>query len=90
LNSYAGNGERKNMSTKTSIKWRDKTVDSPGFHLYEDCFEVLENGTDAPVYLRLDGVPTELSTQPGGASVSVRLPREMAIALGLLQQTNKA
>lgn len=74
------------MSTKSSIKWREQIDGAPGFHLYEDCFEALADGKDAPVYLRLDGVEVvDLSTQAGGgATVEVRLSRELALSLGLL------
>lgn len=67
------------MSTKSTIKFREQTVETPGFHLYDEMFE------DGVVYLRLDGVPVALETQDGpGASVTVQLPRDMAQALGLL------
>jgi len=72
------------MSTKTSIKWRKQTDAAPGFHLYEDCLDVADDGQETPVYLRLDGVPAELETQRDGATVTVAIPREMARALGLL------
>ena len=69
------------MSTKSSIKWREQSGSTPGFHLYDD---VLDYQDDAPVYLRLDGVHAEMQTQAGGATVTVILPREMARELGLL------
>ena len=73
------------MSTRCSLAYRDQTLDAPGFHFWEDCFERLDEGDKAPVYLRLDGVKVyELETQFAGASVTVRLPRELAVALGLL------
>lgn len=74
------------MSTRSSIKWREQTGNAPGFHLYEDCFDTLTEGDDAPVYLRLDGVEViDLSTQAGGgATVEVCLPRELARSLGLV------
>ena len=76
------------MSTRCSIKWRDQEPETPGFHLWEDAFERLDKGDDAPVYLRLDGVQIhELETQFAGASVTVQLPREMAKALGLVAST---
>lgn len=72
------------MSTKSSIKWREQTDTVPGFHLYDDCLDVADEGQETPVYLRLDGVPAELATQRDGATVTVAMPREMARALGLL------
>jgi hypothetical protein len=72
------------MSTKCDIKWRDQEHDKPGFHLWDDCFETLAEGDAAPVYLQLEGVPVSLQTQGAGATVTVKIPREMARALGLL------
>ncbi len=70
------------MSTKSSIKWKDHTTDSPGFHLYSD---VMDFEDDPPVYLRLDGVQVEMETLcDGGASVTVTLPGVIARELGLL------
>jgi hypothetical protein len=76
------------MSTKVTIKWRDRMGNHPGFHLYEDVLDSLGEGgddLDAPVYLRLDGVALDLhSLIDGGANVTVALPRELARELGLL------
>jgi hypothetical protein len=75
------------MSTKASIKQRARTAEQPGFHLYDDVLDELEDGKhgEPPVYLRLDGVAANLQTlEGGGASVTVTLPREVARALGLL------
>ncbi|MEO6145902.1 MAG: hypothetical protein ABIT70_02395 [Sulfuriferula sp.] len=69
------------MSTKMSIKWKEQTVDGPGYHLYDD---VLDREDDMPVYLRLDGVQVELETSDGGATVTIALPRSTARELGLL------
>lgn len=69
------------MSTKSSIKWKEPTADGPGYHLYED---VLDFEDDPPVYLRLDGVQVELETCDGGASITLALPRAIARELGLL------
>jgi hypothetical protein len=76
------------MSTRCSIKFREQDGDTPGFHLWEEAFEKLDHGDNAPVYLRLDGVQvSDLERIPGGGvSVCVVLPREMAIALGLVAQ----
>lgn len=76
------------VSTKSSIKWKDNTDDSPGYHLYEDVFDYFEKG-DPPVYLRLDGVAVEISAPFGaGASVTVTIPRATARELGLLPADN--
>ena len=73
------------MSTRNSIKWREQTDGRPGFHLFDDCIDVMTSGADAPVYLRLMGVQVhELATGATGASVTVEIPRDMARAMGLL------
>jgi hypothetical protein len=73
------------MSTRSSIKWKEHTADSPGYHLYDD---VLDFEDDPPVYLRLDGVHVELETGEDGASVTVTLPRSIARELGLVPNSN--
>jgi len=76
------------MSTKSSIKWRDVSEESIGFHLYDDVMDsfcAAEDDPEPPVYLRLDGVEVELSAiLGGGVSVTVAIPREAARELGLL------
>lgn len=72
------------MSTKCGIKWRKRSDDAPGFLLYEDCFETMENPDSADVYLQLEGVQVKLETQGAGAKVTVQMPRELARALGML------
>ncbi|MFC0398810.1 hypothetical protein [Paraburkholderia rhizosphaerae] len=74
------------MSTKASIKWRDKTADQPGFHRYHDVLEELFGGEDeTAIYLQLDGVQLQLETIcDGHVSVTMELPRETARVLGLL------
>ena len=76
------------MSTKVTIKSRTKTSSHPGFHLYDDALDSFARANtshEPPVYLRLDGVAVQLETMDsGGASVTVRLPRELARELGLL------
>jgi hypothetical protein len=75
------------MSTRSTIKYREQDGDAPGFHLYEDAFEVRDVGGLAPVYLDIVGVDAELSTLgSGGGLVSLALPRELARALGILSQ----
>lgn len=76
------------MSTKVTIAWREKREGQAGFHLYEDVLDSLgaDDGCDAPVYLRLDGVTVDLRTlNGGGAAVTIALPRELAHVLGLLR-----
>lgn len=74
------------MSTKVVIRSRIATPSEPGFQLYWDCLDELAAVSEEviPLFLRLDGVAVELSTLPtGGASVTVKLPRELAHELGL-------
>jgi len=88
------------MSSKTSIKWRGRSLDQPGFDLYEDALDGLisKNGViseddsrEAPVYLRLEGVQVRLETLDGpGVSLTVKMPRETARALGLLPLVSDA
>jgi hypothetical protein len=72
------------MSTKSSIKWKEQTVDTAGYHLYDDVMDQYESD-NPPVYLRLDGVGCELHTQTMGVSVTVTIPRAIAIELGLVK-----
>lgn len=70
------------MSTKCTIKWKDRTGEGPGYHLYYDC---LDDGVqEPPVYLRLDGVHVEVRADDAGASVTVMIPTAIARELGLL------
>lgn len=74
------------MSTKVVIRSRIATTSEPGFQLYWDCLDELAavSEENIPLFLRLDGVAVELSTLPtGGASVTVKLPRGLALELGL-------
>ena len=79
------------MSTKCSLKWKEHTDDSPGYHLYDDALDDFggEGETEQPVYLRLDGVHVEIETLvSGGASVTATIPRNIARELGLLPPAN--
>lgn len=80
------------MSTKNVIKERQRKDDQPGFQLYSDCIEELiaqDGDAEPPVYLCLDGLPTQLETLPaGGARMTITMPREMARELGLLPPEN--
>ena len=76
------------MSTKSTIRYRHSDKGVPGFHLYNDLMEGFGDDIEGemPVYLRLDRVAVvELATLgDGGASVTLRLTRELAGTLGLL------
>lgn len=75
------------MSTKSSIKWSQEEPGKPGFHLYDDVMFDLQGVEDPPVFLQISGVQVELHTmESGGASVTMEIPRQMAIELGLLSQ----
>lgn len=77
------------MSSKVTLAYRTRSADTPGFRLYKDVLDAFgpHGGVDAPVYLRLEGVLAELSTmeQPGTTVVTVVLPRELALELGLVR-----
>lgn len=80
------------MSTKNPIKWKEAQGDSPGFQVYTDVTEEwgLQKDEEAPVYLRLEGVAVQLETLAGGgATVSVRLPAQIARELGLIPKSRK-
>lgn len=74
------------MSTKSSIKWSRPDV-GPGFHLYYDVMDSFgDSRGEPPVYLQLDGVQVEVMTlENGGASVTVTIPHNIAVELGLLR-----
>lgn len=76
------------MSTKFTLKSQRRDSDEPGFHLYHDVFEEMAceaDGSEPPVYLCLEGVEVELQTvRQGGATVTVKIPRATAKALGLV------
>lgn len=74
------------MSTKRSIKWKVQTDGQPGYHLYDDAMdELINKEKEPPVYLSLEGVQVELTTNCGaGACVTVKIPRAIARELGLL------
>ena len=77
------------MSSKVTLATRRREAGKPAFHLYRDVLDQLgaDNGDDAPVYLRLEGVSAELSTLevPGTSVVTIAFPRELAVELGLFR-----
>lgn len=76
------------MSSKVTLKWQDQTETTPGFQVYEDVLDTFGDDSKlAPIYLTLDGVDVELeTTRKGKARVTVELPRETAIQLGLIKE----
>ncbi|HEV6968937.1 MULTISPECIES: hypothetical protein [Roseateles] len=79
------------MSTKCTIFYREPTDNEPRIHIYDDALEGL--GTDEPdVYVQLDGVlNVQLETLGSGrSSLTFRLPRKTAAALGLIPAAGEA
>lgn len=78
------------MSTKFTVKSQHRDGDEPGFHLYHDVLEEMAceaDGSEPPLYLRLEGVEVELQTvREGGVTVTVKIPRATARALGLVPE----
>ena len=72
------------MSTRKSIKYeRSEEGNGDGFHLFED----LENESiSPPVYLELIGTEFTAESWDGGMSVTVTIPRDWAIKLGLIEE----
>lgn len=68
------------MSTKASLKTWSSADGSESFHIYEDVFE------EQIVFLNLEGVSFEASSlKSSKPSVTIRLSREQADALGILR-----
>lgn len=73
------------MSTKSSIKWKERTSDAPGYHLYRDVLDYFRGPEhEATVHLELDGVKAEMVATDRGATVTVVLPEAIARELGIL------
>ena len=70
------------MSTRSSLKY-ERNEGKPGFHLYTDFMDSCV-GLDV-VNLQLDYVAFEASADNTGTCVTLKIPREMAERLGLLQ-----
>ncbi len=68
------------MSTKFTVKSQHRDGDEPGFHLYHDVLEEMAceaDGSEPPLYLRLEGVEVELQTvREGGVTVGQDSPRD--------------
>jgi hypothetical protein len=70
------------MSTKATIRIGE------GWHLYEDLLEDMLGGNSPTVSLSLRGVDFSAhSSAEGGNLIEVRLPRALAVELGLLAST---
>lgn len=70
------------MSTKVTIKH------GAAYHLYSDALDEAFDDTGRPpafVHLTLRGVHVQLDTSPdGGPELTLQVPRELAVELGLL------
>lgn len=72
------------MSTRQSIKYeRSEEGNGDGFHLYAD---LVDDGISPPVYLELIGTEFTAESWDGGMSVTVVIPRDWAIKLGLIEE----
>jgi hypothetical protein len=73
------------MSTKASIAYHAPTADEPGVHVYEEVFESLTGG-EPTVYVEVQGaISVSFETlAKGRATVTIRLPRKTAVAIGLI------
>jgi hypothetical protein len=79
------------MSTKSAIAYREATDNEPRVHIYDDALEGLSS--DEPdVYVQLDGVLNVRfeTLNAGRSSLTFRLPRRTAAALGLIAASRKA
>lgn len=73
------------MSTRQSIKYKERCAEAPGYHLYNDLMDDFGgSGESSPVYLMLDGVHAEMATTDEGVVVTIVLPKATALELGLL------
>lgn len=73
------------MSTRKTLKYeRSEEGNGDGFHLYEDYLAA--ESIVPPVYLELIGAEFTAESWDGGMSVTVTIPREWAIKLGLVTQ----
>ena len=76
------------MSTKVTIRRRERSKSHPGFHIYDDVLDAFGEHDDERqtlIYLRIEGVGLVVETlTDGGAVVTIALPREVARDLGLL------
>jgi hypothetical protein len=73
------------VSTKSSIKHRWDPEKKTGYHLYRDLTDL-----EPLVHLELNGVEFDASTDWGGGTVRVAIPREWAIELGLVTPVSES
>ena len=73
------------MSTKCTILYREATADEPCIHIYDDALEAWNDEAPA-VYVNIKGViDVQFETlQAGRSSLTFRLSRKTAAALGLI------
>jgi hypothetical protein len=77
------------LSTKVTRSSFARTARLPGFHLYDDTLDYFGDSdlrSDAPIYLKLEGVDVAVETlATGGVSVTLKVPRDTAVDLGLIK-----
>lgn len=79
------------MSTKCSILYREQTPDEPGVHIYDDAVAWL-GSSEPDIYVQIEGIlDVQFETLGAGcSSLTFRLPRKTAAALGLIAAASKA
>lgn len=72
------------MSTRKTLKYeRSEEGNGDGFHLFDD---LLNRGESPPVFLELIGTEFSAESWDGGMSVTVSIPRDWAVKLGLIEE----
>lgn len=79
---------RNAFSTRTTIK-HGENEDGQSFHLYEDWIDYVMDDHD--IHLDLDGIECSITLSSSGSNlkprVSLKIPREFAIKLGLVDSS---
>lgn len=70
------------MSTKIPLKAGEDLENGASFQLYIDCID--EMADIDLIYLDLEGVPFEVTAGKDRQAVTLRIPRALAIQLGLV------
>ena len=72
------------MSTRQTLKYeRSEEGNGDGFHLFED---LADESIVPPVHLQLIGAEFTAESWDGGMSVTVTIPRDWAVKLGLIEE----
>lgn len=75
------------MSTKAPLKSGTDPKSGCSFELYDDWLDECA-GADV-VHLRLNGVPFQTSAEPSRLAMTLKIPRSLAVQLGLLTTTDE-